>query len=170
MTATEGHVVDIHYTLKSDEGEIIDTSDGKDPLGYLHGAGNIVPGLEKALTGKAVGDKVEVKVSPEDGYGTHNEKLVGEIPRESLAHLGGDLKEGTHLHAEDGQGGQQVLTVKKVTDESVHVDGNHPLADKNLNFAVEIMAVREATPEEKDHGHIHAAPSGESCGSGCGCH
>jgi FKBP-type peptidyl-prolyl cis-trans isomerase SlyD len=149
------HVVSIHYTLKGDGGEVIDSSVGGEPLAYLHGHGNLVPGLERELTGKNAGDKLQVKISPADGYGEYDPQLVQRVPRRALKGVG-DVRVGMRLHAQTDHGPKPV-TVTQITGDMVTLDGNHPLAGKNLNFEVEIAAVRAATEEELSHGHVHGA-------------
>jgi FKBP-type peptidyl-prolyl cis-trans isomerase SlyD len=147
------HVVSIHYTLKGDAGEVIDSSAGGEPLAYLHGHGNLVPGLERELTGKNAGDKLQVKISPADGYGEYDPQLVQRVPRRALKGVG-NVRVGMRLHAQTDHGPKPV-TVTQITGDMVTLDGNHPLAGKNLNFEVEIAAVRAATEEELSHGHVH---------------
>ena len=143
----------IHYTLKDDAGGVIDSSSGGEPLAYLHGAGNIVPGLEKALEGKQAGEKLSVKVAPDEGYGVRDEALVQQVPRRSFQGVR-DLKPGMRFHAQTQQG-PVAVTVTQVLGDMVTVDGNHALAGVALNFDVEVTRVREATPEELMHGHVH---------------
>ena len=145
-------VVSIHYTLTTDAGEVLDSSEGRDPLKYLHGHQNIVPGLESALAGKVVGDKFDVVVSPEEGYGVRDESRVAKIPRSEVKLP--DLEPGMMLQAQTSQG-PMILKVVEVGDEDVTVDANHELAGVTLHFAVEVIAVRPAEPEEIDHGHVH---------------
>jgi FKBP-type peptidyl-prolyl cis-trans isomerase SlyD len=147
------HVVSIHYTLKGDAGEVIDSSLGGQPLAYLHGHGNLVPGLERELTGKSAGDKLQVKIPPADGYGEYDPQLVQRVPRRGLKGVA-NVRVGMRLQAQTGQGPRPV-TVTQVTGDMVTLDGNHPLAGKHLNFDVEIAAVRPATEEELSHGHVH---------------
>lgn len=146
-------VASIHYTLKNDAGEVLDSSAGGDPLMYLHGAGNIISGLEQALSGKSEGDTLNVSVAPEQGYGEHREDLVQSVPRDAFQGVD-QIDVGMRFQAESSQG-PMVVTVTAVDEEAVTVDGNHPLAGQNLNFEVEVVEVREATAEEQDHGHPH---------------
>lgn len=143
----------IHYTLKDDGGSVLDSSSGRDPLAYLHGAGNIVAGLEKALEGKQAGEKFSVKVAPQEGYGVRDEALVQDVPRRSFQGVR-DLKAGMQFQAQSQQG-PVAVTVTKVQGDMVTVDGNHALAGVTLNFEIEITKVREATAEELMHGHVH---------------
>lgn len=160
MTITQNSAVSFHYTLTDDQGQQIDSSAGQEPLAYLHGAGNIIPGLEKALEGKSVGDQMVVEVSAEEGYGPVQEELIQEVPRSSFQGVE-SIEVGMQFEAQTGQGGAVPVTVTLVTDETVTVDGNHPLAGKDLNFDVTIADVREATAEELEHGHIHG-PGGHN--------
>ena len=154
MTIKENSAVSFHYTLTDDEGQQLDSSAGKEPLAYLHGAGNIIPGLENALTGKAVGDSMVVAVSAAEGYGEVQNELIQEVPRSAFQGVD-TIEVGMQFEAQTGQGGNVPVTVTAVTDEVVTVDGNHPLAGKNLNFDVSIEDVRDATEEELAHGHVH---------------
>ena len=144
----------IHYTLKDDEGEILDTSEGRDPLAYLHGSGNIIPGLEAELEGKTAGESIEVRVEPADGYGEKRDEMVQTIPLEHMPD-GVELKVGMQLQAQTPEGEAQLVTIVGLTNTDVTLDGNHPLAGVALNFAVEVVEVRQATEEELSHGHVH---------------
>ena len=153
MEIANACVASIHYTLKNDAGEVLDSSDGREPLLYLHGAGNIIPGLENALVGKVAGDKVSVSVNPEEGYGLPQDDLVQIVPRESFQGVD-QIDVGMRFQADSSQG-PMVVTVTAVDEENVTVDGNHPLAGENLNFDAEVVEVRAASDEEKEHGHPH---------------
>jgi FKBP-type peptidyl-prolyl cis-trans isomerase SlyD len=153
MPIAQNSVVTIHYTLKDDAGEIIDSSREGDPIAYLHGHGNLVPGLERELEGKNAGDKVNVSVTPEHGYGEYDKNLVQQVPRRALQGIA-NVKVGMRLQAQTPQGPRAVVVTRLVGD-MVTIDGNHPLAGKNLNFDVEITDVREASEEELSHGHVH---------------
>jgi FKBP-type peptidyl-prolyl cis-trans isomerase SlyD len=146
-------VVAIHYTLRDEQGVVIDSSSERGPLAYLHGKGNIIPGLEQALAGKSAGDRLEVTVSPEQAYGVRDERLVQIIPRSRFPE-GTELAPGVKLRT-SGRQGPPVVTVMKVERDFVTVDGNHPLAGRTLHFSVEIAEVRRATHEEVAHGHVH---------------
>ena len=154
MSIKDNSAVSFQYSLADDEGQQLDSSAGKEPLAYLHGAGNIIPGLENALTGKAVGDSMTVAVSAAEGYGEVQQELIQDVPRTSFQGVE-QIEVGMQFEAQTGQGGTVPVTVTAVTDETVTVDGNHPLAGKNLNFDVSIEAVRDATAEELEHGHVH---------------
>ena len=153
MQIAQDKVVLIHYTLKNDSGEVIDSSSGGDPLAYIHGQGNIVPGLEKALEGKQVGDTLSVKVGPAEGYGERDDKLVQQVPRRQFGSA--NVQPGMQFHAQTSGGHTRVVTVTRIVGDMVMVDGNHPLAGENLNFDVEVTEVREPSEEELAHGHVH---------------
>ncbi len=161
MKITDNCVVTMHYTLTDDEGQTIDSSQGGEPLPYLHGGNNIVTGLENALTDQEAGAKLNVAVQPEDGYGPLVPEAIQTIPLDAFGDAE-DIQPGMQFQAQGPEGQVQVITIKEVTEEGILVDGNHPLAGKVLNFEVEVMEVREATAEELDHGHPHAG-DGESC-------
>ncbi|MGB0669692.1 MAG: FKBP-type peptidyl-prolyl cis-trans isomerase [Porticoccaceae bacterium] len=156
MTIKDNSAVSFHYTLTDDDGQQLDSSVGKEPLAYLHGAGNIIPGLENALTGKAVGDAMTVAVAAAEGYGEVQKELIQDVPRSSFQGID-EIEVGMQFEAQTGQGGPVPVTVTAVTDEMITVDGNHPLAGKNLNFDVTIEAVRDATEEELERGHVDGA-------------
>ncbi|HEY0974706.1 MAG TPA: peptidylprolyl isomerase [Solimonas sp.] len=153
MEIADQRVVLMHYTLTNDRGEVLDSSRGHEPLAFLQGAGNIIPGLEKALVGKRAGDKLQVKVAPADGYGERRDDMVQQVPRRAFQGVK-DIQPGMSFHAQGSHGPMQV-TVTRVAGDMVTVDGNHPLAGETLNFDVEITDVREATAEEMSHGHVH---------------
>jgi FKBP-type peptidyl-prolyl cis-trans isomerase SlyD len=154
MNIQNNSAVSFHYKLTDDDGINIDSSEGKEPLDYLHGAGNIIPGLEKALEGKTIGDSLTVAVSAAEGYGEVQKELIQEVPKEAFQGVD-NIEVGMQFEAQTGQGGTVPVTVIAVTDEIVTVDGNHPLAGKNLNFDVSIEEVREASEEELARGHLH---------------
>jgi len=162
MIVAQDKVVLIHYTLTNDTGAVIDSSSGGDPLAYIHGQGNIIPGLEKALEGKRQGAKVSVKVDPAEGYGVRDDALVQSVPRRSFGGIA-KIEPGMQFHAQTSQGHTRVVTVTAVKGDMVTVDGNHPLAGEHLNFDVEIAEVRDATAEEREHGHVHG-PGGHHHG------
>jgi FKBP-type peptidyl-prolyl cis-trans isomerase SlyD len=153
MQIAQDTVVSIHYTLTDDAGETIDTSVGGEPLAYLHGNGNLVPGLENALAGRRAGDKISVKIAPADGYGDYDKGLVQRVPRRSFKGVA-DVRTGMQFQVQSDQGPRSV-TVTNVTGDMVTVDGNHPLAGKNLNFDVEVVEVRTPSEQELAHGHVH---------------
>ncbi len=153
MHIAENTVVSIHYTLKSDSGEVIDSSEGAEPLVYLHGAGNIIVGLESALNGKAQGDKVSVSIEPAQAYGERTDEMIHQVPRAQFSGVG-ELQAGMRFQAQTEEGAQ-VITVIEVGEEVVVVDANHPLAGETLHFDVEIVELREASETEIAHGHVH---------------
>jgi len=156
MLVAPDKVVLIHYTLTNDAGAVIDSSSGGDPLAYIHGQGNIIPGLEKALEGKRKGDRMNVRVEPSEGYGVRDDALVQKVPRRAFGSVE-NVQPGMQFHAQSSQGHTRVVTVTHVQGDMVTVDGNHPLAGERLTFDVEIAEVREATAEELEHGHVHGA-------------
>lgn len=151
----DGLVVSLAYVLKVD-GEEVDRAERDDPFEYLHGAENIVPGLETALTGKRVGDKLTLKIAPEDGYGEYDEDEIEELDRAELP--GAEtLEPGTMVQLEDEDGYVYVATVSEVTADSIVLDFNPPLAGKTLDYDVEVLAIRPATDDEMAHGHVHGS-------------
>jgi FKBP-type peptidyl-prolyl cis-trans isomerase SlyD len=149
-------VVSVEYTLRNEAGEILDTNEGQEPLAYLHGHGEIVLGLERALEGKEVGDSLRVTVDSADGYGPHDEEKVIRVPRAALP-AGLDLEIGMLLVAEGPNGEQFPLRVVGLSSQEATLDGNHPLAGQTLHFEVRVREVREATEGELEHGHAHPA-------------
>lgn len=147
-------VVAIHYTLTNAEGDVIDSSEGRDPLKYLHGYGNIIRGLEQALAGKTVGEALNVVIEAVDAYGEREEDLVQEVPRAAFQGID-DIEVGMQFHAQTPDGGAIPVKIIAVDDSTVTVDGNHELAGVRLFFAVTIEDIRAASPEEIDHGHVH---------------
>lgn len=155
MNIAKDSVALFHYTLTNDKGEVLDSSSGSDPLAYLHGSGNIIPGLEKALEGKAKGDKLKVTVAPEEAYGKQDPALIQQVPRRAFQGVG-DIQPGMSFSTQGPQGPMRVV-VTKILGDMVTIDGNHALAGETLTFDVEITDVRAATQEELDHGHVHGA-------------
>lgn len=153
MEVADNTAVSIHYTLTNDNKEVLDSSDGAQPLVYLHGHGNLIKGLESALTGKSPGDKLEVRIAPADGYGERDDKKIQQVPRRSFQGIK-DIKPGMRFQAQ-GQHGPMSVVVTRVAGDMVTVDANHELAGQWLNFAVEIVEVRAASQEELEHGHVH---------------
>jgi FKBP-type peptidyl-prolyl cis-trans isomerase SlyD len=149
MHISQNKVASIHYTLTDNEGKILDSSAGREPLTYIHGTGNLIPGMEEGMEGKIKGDKFNLKVSPEKGYGVKSDKLLQQVPRSAFGAQ--PIEMGMQFQTNNGQ----VVTITKISLDSVTVDGNHPLAGVELNFAVEVLEVRNATSEEISHGHVH---------------
>jgi FKBP-type peptidyl-prolyl cis-trans isomerase SlyD len=146
--------VSIDYTLTNDAGEVIDSSAGGAPLVYLHGAGNIIAGLEKALLGKQVGDELDVTVEPEDAYGEYSAELVATLNRSMFEGVD-EMEVGMQFHASGPDGSMQIVTVRELEGDDVIVDGNHPLAGQRLSFKVKVVDIRDASDEEVAHGHVH---------------
>jgi FKBP-type peptidyl-prolyl cis-trans isomerase SlyD len=153
MQIADQKAVTIHYTLKDDAGNVVDSSREREPLSYLHGTGNIVAGLEKALGGKGVGDTIQVTLSPEEAYGVRDEKNVRNVPLRKIS-VDGKLVPGARCQIQTRDGAQMAL-VTAVRGDYATVDLNHPLAGMRLSFDVEVTAIRDATPEELTHGHVH---------------
>ncbi len=153
MQVADNKAVSIHYTLTNDEGEIIDSSIGGEALAYLHGAGNIISGLENALAGKSVGEKMNVRIEAEDAYGEFMEDRIQVISRDMFDGID-TIEVGMQFHA-DVSAGPGIVTVIEVAGDDITIDGNHPLAGIPLTFDVEIIDIRPATEEEIAHGHIH---------------
>ena len=154
MQIAANKAVSIDYTLTNEDGEVIDSSVGSAPLVYLHGARNIIAGLERALEGKQAGDELEVTIEPEDAYGDYSVELVAVLNRAMFEGVD-QLEVGMQFHASAPDGGMQVVTIRDIEGDDVTVDGNHPLAGQRLNFKVKVVNVRDANAEEIAHGHIH---------------
>lgn len=153
MHIANNKVVTIDYVLTDDQGNVIDRSEGG-RFAYLHGANNIIPGLERALDGKEKGESLAVAIPPEEGYGQRDESLTQVVSR-SAFESPDDIEVGRQFHAQSPEGQPLVITVVAVADDEVTIDGNHPLAGANLNFDISIVDVRDATEEELSHGHVH---------------
>lgn len=149
MQIAKHKVAAIHYTLRDNDGNVLDSSEGRDPLYYIQGIGNLIPGMEEGLEGKERGEKLDIKVAPEKGYGELNPQLVQQVPLNAFG--GQEVKPGMRFSTNRGE----TVTVTEVGIESVTVDGNHPLAGVELNFEVEVVEVRNATADELQHGHVH---------------
>jgi FKBP-type peptidyl-prolyl cis-trans isomerase SlyD len=154
MLIAANKAVSIDYTLTNDGGEVIDSSAGGAPLVYLHGTGNIIVGLERALEGKQAGDQLSVAIEPADAYGEYQAELVATLNRAMFEGVD-QLEVGMQFHASGPDGGMQIVTIRDIDGDDVIVDGNHPLAGQRLNFQVKVVNVREASAEEIAHGHIH---------------
>ncbi len=153
LKISDGQVVAMEYTLKVD-GAVTDSSEGRAPLEFVHGAGNIIPGLEREMTGMVVGESKEVLVAATDAYGEEDETAFMEVPRDQFPEEI-PMKVGTELQVQNKDGQPMYARVDKVDDKTVRLDFNHPLAGKELHFAVKVVDIREATQEEKEHGHVH---------------
>jgi len=146
-------VVVLKLVLKDEKNQILEATDDKHPLAYIHGSGEMVPGIEKALDNKKVGSKVSKTIGPKEGYGDYREEWVQTAPLENFD----DpirVKVGVQFQAKTDNG-VRIATVTKIEDKSVTIDMNHPYAGKSLSFDAEVLEVREATKEEKEHGHVH---------------
>jgi len=154
MTIAQHKVVTIHYKVSdSDSDEVIDSSENGEPMTYLHGAQNIIPGLEQALEGKSVGDELEVTVEPADAYGERSDDRVQQVPKDAFQEIE-KIEPGMAVTAQTDQGTINLVVIE-VDETTVTVDANHPLAGKMLKFEVKIEAVRDASEEEMEHGHVH---------------
>lgn len=156
MQIAKHKVVSIDYTLTNNAGEVVDSSEGREPLAYLHGSGNIIPGLEQALEGKTQGEKLDVSVAPEHGYGEYIEGLSQTVPREAFGDAP-ELAVGMQFQAQGEDQRMVVFTIVKIDGDQITIDANHPLAGETLNFKVEVTDIRDATEEEIAHGHVHGA-------------
>ena len=155
MQISKHKVVTIDYTLKDEQGSVIDSSAGGEPFSYIQGIGSVIPGLEQALEGRSPGESVTVSIPPEQAYGERDEALVQVVPR-ALFGEGQEIAPGMQFQAET-ESGTRIVTVVGVEEDRVTVDANHPLAGATLTFDVTVVDVREATPEELEHGHVHEA-------------
>ncbi len=153
MKVAANRVVVIDYTLKDNEGKIIDSSEGVGPLAYLQGSGNIIPSLEEALLGKEAGDNVQASIEPKDAYGERVEDMSQEVPKELFGGIE-TIEIGMQFQSETDEG-PVMVTVVAMGENMITVDGNHPLAGVHLNFDVIIGEVREPSKEELEHGHVH---------------
>jgi len=163
MEIQKNSIVTMDYTLTGKDGGVLDSSEGKDPLSYLHGNGNLIPGLETRIEGKAAGDEVTVEVPSEEAYGAVDPEKKFDVPRSQFP-PDADIKVGAQFQADGGNGGPVLVKVDSIEGDTVKIDANHPLAGIDLNFAVKIVDVREATEKEREHGHAHCDNPGN-----CGC-
>jgi len=150
----DNSVVSMHYKLTDASGEVLDSSDAGEPLTYLHGAGNIIPGLENALVGKVAGDSLKVEIPPAEGYGEIRQELMQVVPREAFQGVE-QLEPGMAFQAQGQDGSTRHIVVREINGDEITVDGNHPLAGVDLHFDVQVVEVREASEEEVAHGHAH---------------
>ena len=167
MDIKKNRVVTIEYNLRDEAGRLLDSSEGGEPLVYLHGNDNIIAGLEKHLEGKIPGDAVDCNVPAVEAYGERDENLVFKVPKKDFGESA-EIAPGMQFEAH-GEDGAQIVTVVSVDGEEVTIDANHPLAGENLHFDVKVVDVRDATSEELAHGHVHHESGCEDCGEGCGC-
>jgi FKBP-type peptidyl-prolyl cis-trans isomerase SlyD len=174
MNVAKNRVVSIAYTLTDDNNRVIDSSSPSESFEYLHGFGNIIPGLEQALENKAQGDQFSVTIPAAEAYGERDDRMVLDVPLDRFQGVD-SVRPGMQFHAETSAG-FQLVTVTKVADQTVTIDGNHPLAGLDLTFDVTVNGIREANAEELAHGHVHSHDhdhAHEDCGgcgsAGCGC-
>ena len=154
MQISDKHVVSMNYTLKDDQGTVLDTSENREPLQFIVGAGMIIPGLEKELQGREEGDTLSVTLEPKECYGEYDPTQMIDVSK-SQVQEGLEINAGMQVQAQNPDGQVQILTIKDVKDDTVTLDANHPLAGQILHFDVQIDDVRKATDEELEHGHIH---------------
>lgn len=155
MNIANNRVVNIHYTLRDAQGEVLDSSEDRGPLAYIQGIGNLIPGLERELEGRIKGDRVKAVIAPSEAYGEYDDNLVHLVPLSGFQSADGEqLEVGMQVQVDTGQG-HAIAMVTSIEGNDVTLDLNHPLAGTELHFDVEIMSVREATDEELDHGHVH---------------
>jgi FKBP-type peptidyl-prolyl cis-trans isomerase SlyD len=153
MNITKDIVASIDYTLTNDSGEVLDSSSGREPLAYLHGYGNLIPGLEKELEGKVKGDTLTAVIPPSEAYGVRSDDLLQDFPLDQFQNPA-EVQVGVQFQVNYGEE-NHIATVTNIKDNMVSVDMNHPLADVTLHFDVEVMDTRKATSEELKHGHVH---------------
>jgi len=153
MQIEKSKVVSIHYTLTNNNGEVLDSSKEEEPLQYLQGFGNIIPGLEDALEGKSKGAEISVSIPPEKGYGIRSEKNILQVQKSQFEGVE-EIKLGMEVQTQTEQG-VKLYVVSKIFGETIILDGNHPLAGETLNFEVKVVDIREAKKEELEHGHVH---------------
>lgn len=153
MQIAKQKVVTIDYTLKDDNGTVLDNSENG-AFNYLHGAGNVIPGLESALDGKTSGDELSISIEPQNAYGERNDELMTSVPRSRFENSD-KIEKGMHFHSQSADGNVQIVTVVDIDADNITVDANHPLAGVNLNFDVKVIEVRDASTEEIEHGHVH---------------
>jgi FKBP-type peptidyl-prolyl cis-trans isomerase SlyD len=151
----QNSVVSMHYTLKNDDGDVMDSSEGKEPMVYLHGANNLIPGLEAELTGKASGASFNASIPPEQAYGEFNQDFI-QVINKSMFQGVESVEVGMTFVAQGEGGAQRQVRVTEIEGDDITIDANHPLAGQTLHFDVEVVDVRDATPQEIEHGHVHA--------------
>ena len=162
MKIENNKAITLNYTLKDDQGETLDQSNSSSFI-YLHGAQNIIPGLEDALTGRTKDDKFDLVIKPEDAYGEYNSKITQVVERSMFdTEEAGELQVGMQFQSQSEDGAMMIITISEINGDQVTIDGNHPLAGITLHYNVHVVDVRDATEEEISHGHIHA--HGEGCG------
>ncbi len=155
MQIAKNRVVSIHYTLKNDAGNVIDSSEDAEPLVYLHGSQNIIPGLERALEGKVIDDALQVSIEATEAYGEYNKALTQVVPSSMFQGVE-KIEVGMEFQAQTEKG-VEVIRIAGVDGDDITIDGNHPLAGERLHFDVAVAEVREASADELEHGHVHTA-------------
>ena len=153
-------VVEIDYTLKDSNGNILDSTKNRDPLAYIQGHNHLIPSLEKKLLGKNIGESCHIMLPPKDAYGEINHSIIKTIPKDDLGADKDKVQIGTQFQVEDKHGNYSIVTAVKITDKDITLDGNHPLAGQTLYFEIDIVKIRKATNEEISHGHVHI---GDTC-------
>ena len=169
MAIEANQIVSIEYEVR-DGSTVVDSNVGGDPLVFMFGKGQIIPGLESGIIDMAIGEKGDIHVKPEDAYGEYNADATQEVPADQFAGI--DLELGMTLYGQAEDGGTTQVTVKEIGAETITIDFNHPLAGKELMFSVTVNNVRDASAEEAMTGvpSENKPAEGESCGTGCGCH
>ncbi len=155
LTVQDGQIVAMEYTLKVD-GDVADTSEGREPLAYLHGAGNIIPGLEREMLGMVVGESKDVVVAAADAYGEEDDQAFMDVPRDQFPKEI-PMEVGIEIQVQNQSGQPMYARIHEVGEQTVKLNFNHPLAGKELYFSVKVVEIREPTDEEKEHGHVHGA-------------
>ena len=153
LTVKNHHVITLNYELKDEKGQVIDSSNHDGPIVYLHGAQDILPGIESAVEGQEVGGKASCSIPPEEAYGVYDPQKVQKVPRSAFVGID-ELKVGMHVQEQTAQG-PLLITVKEIEGDEVTIDANHPMAGQTLNFELEVAGIREASAEEVSHGHVH---------------
>ena len=153
-TVKKDRVISLDFILKDEQGETLDQSTEGEPLEYLHGAGDVVAGLEKALEGHQLGEQIRVVIPPADAYGEYEVSLVDEVSRDQFPDID-DIQPGMQFQTQMDDGAPMIISVTAVDGDKIIVDGNHPLAGMTLVFEVEIIAIRQASEDELAHGHVH---------------
>lgn len=154
MQISQNKVVTLHYTVRDDQGRVLESTEGREPLAYIQGTQTILPILEERLEGESDGVTVKIRVPMEDAYGPRREELVAVVKRDQFP-SDTEVKEGQEFYYLDEDDEVRTVTVLKVSDDLVTIDSNHPFAGMDLNFDIHVVGVREATAEELDHGHVH---------------
>ena len=161
-------VYGVEYTLKNENGEVVDTNVGEAPLEFISGKQQMIPGFEKAVTEMSAGEEKEVKINPNEAYGEYREDLLQVLPREQFEGI--ELEKGITLYGQGPDGQTIAVIVKDFNDKDVAIDYNHPLAGQELTFNIKLLSAREATTEEVLSGYVGGQAPTCECGTGCSCH